>query len=104
MLTDKQCHSCKAFLTNIFERHFCDTFSFALRLICTLGLDLHARDCSPRCIKALTRLPATCRCDSRPFEIIRGKAHMKSASEKDSPQSHKRREKECSQPDGMVTW
>jgi hypothetical protein len=84
MLTDKQCHSCKAFLTNIFERHFCDTFS-----------PMH---------KGFTRLPATCRCDSRPFEIIRGKAHMKSASEKDSPQSHKRREKECSQPDGMVTW
>lgn len=38
------------------------------------------------------------------FLTDRGKAHMKSASEKDSPQSHKRREEECSQPDGMVTW
>jgi hypothetical protein len=71
MLTDKQCHSCKAFLTNIFERHFCDTFSFALRLICTLGLDLHARDCSPRCIKALQgyqRRVGAIRDHSRSFE------------------------------------
>ena len=68
MLADKQCHSLKAFLTNILERHFCDTLSFALRLICTLGLDLHARDCSPRCTKALQGYQRRVGYYPKPFE------------------------------------